>query len=86
MLGPRMLKIVSLSLSLVGRIPEGGVPLSRRLRNFPEMTRTVPMLRGLILDGRGLRHVLSGIRSRYVWSHVEFYCERGSGPGCTFKG
>ena len=35
-----MLKIVSLSLSLVGRIPGGGVPFKRRLLNLPEMIRT----------------------------------------------
>src|SRR5215510_1596175 len=38
-LGPRILKIVSRSLSLVGRIPGGGMPFSRLLRNCPAMMR-----------------------------------------------
>src|SRR6266850_1347439 len=37
MLAPRMLNSVSLSLSLVGRIPGGGVALRRRLLNRPEI-------------------------------------------------
>src|SRR5260370_19692712 len=36
---PRMLNSVSLSLSLVGRIPAGGVPLRCLLLNFPEIIR-----------------------------------------------
>src|SRR5215469_14878174 len=43
---PRMLNTVSRSLSLVGRMPGGGVPLSRRLLNFPEMIRMGFLLLG----------------------------------------
>src|SRR5439155_12769042 len=38
-LAPRILKIVSLSLSLVGRMPAGGVALRRRLLYRPEIIR-----------------------------------------------
>src|SRR5262245_65142745 len=37
--GPRMLNIVSRSLSLVGRMPGGGVPLRRLLLNCPAIIR-----------------------------------------------
>src|SRR5688572_24126393 len=36
--GPRTLNSVSRSLSLVGRMPAGGVPFKRRLLNVPAMT------------------------------------------------
>src|SRR5262249_14650699 len=52
-LPPRILNTVSFSLSLVGRIPAGGVALSRRLLNFPEITRTLDARFSPILPADG---------------------------------
>src|SRR4051794_37161684 len=49
-LGPRILKTVSFSLSLVGRTPAGGVDLRWRLLYFPEMIRMIGTMTRLILS------------------------------------
>src|SRR5438132_794308 len=58
-LGPRMLNIVSRNLSLVGRMPAGGVPFSRLLLNCPAIMRilVIKVNRSPLLGKEGwLRH------------------------------